>query len=975
MAGFMLLIPVLLGLRCLPPYPVDPDTLELPGLEGQVQVTTDTRGVPHVFAGSLLDALRVQGYLHARDRFFQMDVSRRTASGTLAELTGDFIVDLSTDVAMRPLGLRAAAQRDADLLTAGDEALLEAYADGVNAWLASNPLPPEYAELEISSVPPWEILDTLVMAKGQAAELNLRRIELQGTDLLAQFEAAGVAQGFDGKALFLEEVAGMIPLHPAATVPDAGGAAPLAASSATRPSRVAAAAAAAARRARERAERSSRVASRKPSAPGGLGSNAWGVAASKSASGSPMVAGDGHMSLPAPALGYEIHLAVEGDPVVGDLNLSGSSIPGIPTIVIVGQSGHLAWASTNLRADSTDFFLDRLVRGDPSCPARLCIESAGEMHPVEERSETYRLNWIDGVPDNPVDVTASQPPEAVNVLSVPFRSFGPIRDVEDRSVVDDPGTSPAETTALTLQYAGFHGFETVRAQREMLTAENVHEFGEAVRLFGNVGNWIVADTEGNLAYFTSGEIPLRADLEAGVVLGDGPRFIRDGSGPSNWVPDPLWAQGQRVPPYSQGQTIPFLAIPSDEMPHIVNPPAGFVVNANNDPLGLQLDGDLLNQFRPSSPGSIYFLGGDVDGGTHLGLRAGRITQLLREKIDAGEPISLDDMKRFQGDTALLDAQLLTPPLLDAFENAGRVGAPQELASLAQDPEIGEAIGRLAAWDFSSPTGIPEGYDAADLDGVRDPVVTAEEAAHSVAATLYTIWRGHLVDDVVNDRLVDFGLPGIFWAAENLIHQLVSEEPFTGVGAASGVDFFPEPAALPAADRRDAVLLGALRDALDGLASNRYAAAFGNSTNQDDYRWGKLHRVTFEHRLGGARSIPPASGFTDLAANLPGIARDGGFGTVNVGSGWALNAKGSNAFRFSLGAWQRNVMSPSHQLAPWDGVIGFASLPGGSSGDATSPLYASQLAKWLTVDYHYVPMNRMSVYLVGERQEIFTPPLP
>jgi penicillin amidase len=534
----------------------------------------------------------------------------------------------------------------------------------------------------------------------------------------------------------------------------------------------------------------------------------------------------------------------------------------------------------------------------------------------------------------------------------------------------DPGISPAETTARTLQYAGFHGVQSFRALREMVSAGDVHEFGAGVRLLaGILVNWVVADTDGNLAYFTSGDIPLRADLEAGVVLDDGPRFIRDGSGPSNWVPDPA---------RSQGQSIPFLAIPSEEMPHIVNPPAGFVVSANNDPLGLQLDGDMLNQFRPSSPGSIYYLGGAVDGGLHLGLRAGRITQLLREKIDAAEPISMDDMKRFQGDTVLLDAQLLTPPLLDAFDNAARAGAPAELASLAQDPEIGEAIGRLAGWDFSSPTGIPEGYDAADVDGVPDPLVTPEEAAHSVAATLYTIWRGHLVDAVLNDPMVDLGLSPIGDASLNFIHQLVSRDPFTGLGPASGVDFFPEPAALPAADRRDAVLLGALREALDDLASNRYAAAFANSTDQDDYRWGKLHRVTFEHPLGGMRSIPPAAGFTDLVAGpggLPGIPRDGGWQTVNPGDGWATTAKGSNAFQVVSGSWHRHVMSPGHPFARPDGVLGYASLPGGSSGDADSPLYASQLAKWLTVDHHRVPMNRRDVRVVAERVELFNPPLP
>ena len=77
--AFVLLIPALLAYNCPPLPPVERDELELPGLESSVRVTTDTRGVPHVYAQSLLDAVRVQGYLHARDRFFQMDLSRASA--------------------------------------------------------------------------------------------------------------------------------------------------------------------------------------------------------------------------------------------------------------------------------------------------------------------------------------------------------------------------------------------------------------------------------------------------------------------------------------------------------------------------------------------------------------------------------------------------------------------------------------------------------------------------------------------------------------------------------------------------------------------------------------------------------------------------------------------------------------------------------------------------------------------------------
>ena len=211
----------------------------------------------------------------------------------------------------------------------------------------------------------------------------------------------------------------------------------------------------------------------------GWGSSAWGVAASHTAEGVPLIAYDPHLSATSPAGTYEIHLVAEQDPRYGKVNLSGMSFPGSPGVAS-GQNDHVAWGFTTNFSDHGDFFWDRLIRGDPRCSAPLCIESAGELHPVEERSETYRMNDVgNGVSDNTIDMTALialLAPHAVNVLSVPFRSFGPIIEVEDRSVVDDPGESPAQTTALTVQSTRFTAAREVGASLSPLRAQNVYEF-------------------------------------------------------------------------------------------------------------------------------------------------------------------------------------------------------------------------------------------------------------------------------------------------------------------------------------------------------------------------------------------------------------------------------------------------------------------------------------------------------------------
>lgn len=957
LVGVGLLAATLAAPSC--PPRLERDYAELPGLSKKVRVHTDAFGVPHIEALSLADAFRAQGYLHARDRFFQMDWNRRRAEGRLAALGGS-LSHLESDGRIRLLGLRAAAQRSHDVLAPAERELLEAYAAGVNAWLTSHPLPPEYAALEVTIVEPWTALDSLLLGKALFASLNGPRLwEIGETAVFAEYvDALGEERA---RLLYPDELGRFAPWVPHATVPDARGTpfaslrprTPLAAGPASH--------LALAHQVRARAAATGFLADALARPEEAWGSNAWGVASAHSATGAPLVAGDPHLGGSAPAVGYEVHLLVGNDGRRRVLNASGGSVPGIPAIVLGGQTSRLAWAVTAFAPDVSDVFRDRLVRDDPACPARLCIDSAGALHPVEEGTEAYRLNVPgDGLADTSIDATpivTALAPQAVNVLRVPFRSFGPVVEVADRSVL--AGGPATETTVLTLQWSGLHADRAVRWALDTLRARDVFEFERAVASLTWAGiHHVVADVEGNLGYFAGGEIPLRADLEAGAPLdGMPPWWIRDGSGAANWVPDPA---------RSQGQMLPFAVLPREEMPRIVNPPAGFVVNCNEDPLGFAVDNDLLNDRRPSKPQAIHYLG---DLGSR-GLRNGRVTQMLRERIDAGHALSLGDMKRIQADTRALHAEILVPHLLAAFESAQRPGAPEPLAAFAADPRIAEAIARLDAWDFSHPTGIPEGYDASDVGGVRTPEVSAAEAEASVAATLYEVWVIKLVKQLAA-TITSLGLTS--YVPINLLVSLLPQDPFTGVGA-SGVDYFPEPAALAdATDRRDAVFLGVLRDTLDALPGPAYAAAFAGSTDQDDYRWGKLHRIVLPHPLGGS-SIPPAGGFVDLAPTLPGLARDGTWDSVNVAAGPGL-PDGANewlsAGNVGLAAF-RHVHALLHPSSSGVGVRGFAALAGGASGDPADPGYASQLPLWLTVDYHPIPMAPHQVRRAAKRVELFLP---
>src|SRR2546430_12152561 len=119
-----------------------PVTKRIAGLSAAATLDRDQQGIAHISADNEHDLFFLQGFVHAQDRLFQMDVTRRTGSGTLAELLGPS--SLTGDVLFRQLGLRRAAERSLPILSDRARATLQAYADGVNAYVASNPLPPEY---------------------------------------------------------------------------------------------------------------------------------------------------------------------------------------------------------------------------------------------------------------------------------------------------------------------------------------------------------------------------------------------------------------------------------------------------------------------------------------------------------------------------------------------------------------------------------------------------------------------------------------------------------------------------------------------------------------------------------------------------------------------------------------------------------------------------------------------------------------
>jgi penicillin G amidase len=874
-----------------------------PGLERPVDVIRDRLGVPHVFAKSAHDAYLAVGYLHAEDRLFQMDSSRRQANGTLAELLGPSAI--AGDAQLRTFGLRRAATRSLAELSPESRAILDAYAKGVNAWLAANPLPSEYAALELTKaqVPAWTALDSVVITKLLAFGLSFDLGDLTNTQRLIAYQTAGAGLGFDGRKLFFEDVVRSEPFAHAASI--------LPGETSQRPKghghksssahALDGAVAEATERALEQAERAGIAVERTTE----QGSNIFVVSGKKSASGRPMVASDPHLSLSSPAVFYEVGIDVDGKKRER-LTLYGVTFPGAPAVVH-GTNGAVSWGSTVNPTDVTDVYQEELViaGGVP-----VATKFMGNPEPTQIFPETFRANQPgNGTADDLVVVppSAGVPPATV---VVPRRNNGPLISVTG-------------TTGLSVQFTGFSATREVDFFRLLSKADDVTEAIDAQRYFDfGAQNWMYADEDGNIGYKTSAEIPLREDLQAGTVVGLPPYFIRNGTGGNEWIADATRAEDQ---------ALPYEVLPFAEMDGLVNPKRGWIANANQDPTGQTFDNDPLNELRPGG-GIRYLTPGHADGN-----RNARITRRLQEELDRHRRISFSDLTRIQSDEKLHDAEVLRPFITGALQSAQTPGAPPALAALGADPKVQEAVARLAAWKFSTPTGIPEGYDASDFYGFRFPSRQAEIDA-SVATTIYSLWRGRILAEIVDGPLAARGLGGFLPGGDQAMTALRRLLASNGTGA-SGIVFFAGPAA------RDTAVLRALRSSLDLAASPAFAAAFSGSTNLADYRWGKLHRIVFRHPLGGPFSIPTGAGFTDLGPGLPGVATDGGFSAVDASS---HNPRAStlNGFMFGSGPARRFVAEQRRS-----GPHAVQVIPGGESGNPSSRWFGNQLGRWLTNEYH------------------------
>jgi penicillin amidase len=442
------------------PLPQTDGTQTVPGLQDEVTIYRDEFGIPHIYAGSLEDLMFAQGYVHAQDRFWQMEWWRHIGQGRISEIAGEATLD--NDKFIRTMGWNRMAQNTVDYYQENEPeyyALLEAYAAGVNAYISDKSpgeLSINYTILQAVNEPwdiePWEPVDTVgwgvVMSFDLANDINR---EMTYARMIDQFGEEAVAE--------------LVPPYPYDTRPVIAPTDQLVSEIARK------GIPAGWDTAVNWQNVNTTLIGQIPETLGSdlfVGSNNWVISGQHTDTGLPLLANDPHLGIQMPAIWYQVGLHAPGYDVVG---FSFAGVPG----VIIGHNNDIAWGVTNTGADVQDLYIER-IEGDQ-------YEYMGEMHDLEIIEEVIKVNGGEDV-----------------LLPVRITRHGPI--ISD--VLED-----AEDV-LAVRWVAQEPSRVLQSVLMLNQAENYEDFRNALRYWDIPSqNVIYADREGNIAYQMPGLTPIR----------------------------------------------------------------------------------------------------------------------------------------------------------------------------------------------------------------------------------------------------------------------------------------------------------------------------------------------------------------------------------------------------------------------------------------------------------------------------------
>ncbi len=440
--------------------------ISLSNLNGTVEIYRDEFAVPHIFAEDEHDLMFAVGYVHAQERLWQMDIMRRAGDGRLSEVLGAATVDF--DRLFRTIDIRGSSKNIEAELNPEIRSALQAYADGVNAFIKSHKgkYPIEFDMIGYEPEP-WQVYHTILLSRLMAWELNLawwvdlslgRIVEKVGlekaSEIFPQFPFSSPTiiskMTEKGKSLTFNS-----PLY----------------------------------RGISSVEGFMKVAQSYRQFfnidASGVGSNSWVIDSSRSLSGKPIIANDPHLGLPAPAKWFEMHLHAPG------WNVAGVSLPGSP-FIIIGHNMKIAWALTNAMIDESDFYIEKIdsTKLDNVKQDKIPLYYIHDKKslPIESREEQIFIGKDDSITIN-------------------------IRRTHHGPIISDVYTSDEKAAGgklISMRWVGSEMSQEPYAFYLINKAKNIQEFDRGVREFAVPGqNFVYADVDGNIACRTAANIPLR----------------------------------------------------------------------------------------------------------------------------------------------------------------------------------------------------------------------------------------------------------------------------------------------------------------------------------------------------------------------------------------------------------------------------------------------------------------------------------
>ncbi|GAA1550034.1 penicillin acylase family protein [Kribbella lupini] len=510
-------------------FPSYDGTIELTGLDADVEVVRDANGIPQIYADKPADLFAAQGYVAAQDRFFEMDFRRHVTSGRLAELFGRDA--LETDKFVRTLGWRRVAEKELGLLSPATRQYLDDYARGVNSYLdqhSGSGLSLEYAVLSLKGTDyrpePWTAADSLAWLKAMAWDLggNMDE-EITRTKLAATLPAKTIDSLYPAYPYDRNE-----PIVANGAV-DEDGKFTTAPVNSQAPAR-----AMFSKGLLKSLDSVDKVAKGLPLLLGrgdGIGSNSWVVSGEHTTTGKPLLANDPHLGATMPGIWMQVGLHCNKFSPQCPFDVSGFSFSGLPGVVI-GHNSAISWGFTNLDPDVMDLYLERLSGNSALYK--------GQLQPLQLRTEEFKI-------------AGQKEPERIVVRE---SRHGPlISDIDDDAKQAGELAAKGKSTepyGIALRWTALTPGRTADAIFAMNKAQSWSAFRTAATLFEVPSqNLVYADREGHIGYQAPGKIPLR----------------RIGTG--DW-PVPGWDARYDWTGY----------VPFDAMPTEFDPADGVIVTAN-----------------------------------------------------------------------------------------------------------------------------------------------------------------------------------------------------------------------------------------------------------------------------------------------------------------------------------------------------------------------------------------------------------